>query len=124
MLPMLKEYFEGKALREISVQSVEKFKNDRMNTLTKKGTARQPATVNRELTLLSSAYSLAVKYDKAESNPCSKVDLFTLDNLRYRYLMPDEEPRLMAALTGPRAHLQPIVTVALGTGMRIANSCK
>ena len=83
MLPMLKEYFEGKALREISAQSVEKFKNDRMNTPTKKGTARQPATVNRELTLLSSAYSLAVKYDKAESNPCSKVDLFTLDNLRY-----------------------------------------
>jgi site-specific recombinase XerD len=71
------------------------------------------------LTLLSSAYSLAVKYDKAESNPCSKVDLFTLDNLRYRYLMPDEEPRLMAALTGPRAHLQPIVTVALGTGIRL-----
>jgi putative transposase len=81
----LKEYFEGKTLREISAQSVEKFKNDRMNTPTKKGTARQPATVNRELTLLSSAYSLAVKYDKAESNPCSKVDLFTLDNLRYRY---------------------------------------
>ena len=26
----------------------------------------------------------------------------------------------MAALTGPRAHLQPIVTVALGTGMRMS----
>ncbi|HEX6716885.1 MAG TPA: tyrosine-type recombinase/integrase [Pyrinomonadaceae bacterium] len=26
----------------------------------------------------------------------------------------------MAALTGPRAHLQSIVTVALGTGMRIS----
>jgi hypothetical protein len=89
MLPMLKEYFEGKALREISAQSVEKFKNDRMHTPTKKGTARRPATVNRELTLLSSAYSLAVKYDKAESNPCSKVDLFTLDNLRYRFLLPE-----------------------------------
>ena len=74
-----------------------------MNTPTKKGTPRQPATVNRELTLLSSAYSLAVKYDKAESNPCSKVDLFTLDNLRYRYLLPEEEPRLMAHLSGPRA---------------------
>ena len=46
--------------------------------------------------------------------------IFTLDNLRYRYLLPDEEPRLMAALTGPRAHLQPIVIVALGTGMRMS----
>jgi integrase len=120
MLPMLKQYFQGKTLREISAQLVEEFKNNRLNTPTKKNTPRRPATVNRELTLLSSAFSLAVKYDKAESNPCSKVDLFTLDNLRYRYLMPDEEPRLMAALTGPRAHLQPIVTVALGTGMRLS----
>lgn len=118
MLPMLKQYFEGKTLREISAQAVEKFKNDRMSTSTKKGTARQPATVNRELTLLSSAYSLAVKYDKAESNPCSKVDLFTLDNLRYRYLLPEEEPKLIAQLRGPRAHLKPAVIVALGTGMR------
>ena len=76
---MLKAYFEGKALREISVQLVERFKTDRMNTPTKKGTARQPATVNRELNLLSSAFSLAVLYDKAEFNPCSKVDLFPLD---------------------------------------------
>lgn len=119
MLPMLKEYFEGKALREISAQLVEKFKTDRINKPTKKGTVRRPATVNRELTLLSSAFSLAVKYDKAESNPCTKVDLFTLDNLRYRYLLPEEEPRLMAELSGPRAHMKPAVIVALGTGMRM-----
>jgi integrase len=120
MFPMLKQYFQGKTLREISAQLVEEFKSDRLNTPTKKNTPRRAATVNRELTLLSSAFSLAIKYDKAESNPCSKVDLFTLDNLRYRYLLPDEEPRLMASLTGPRAHLQPIVTVALGTGMRMS----
>ena len=62
---------------------------------------------------------LAVKYDKAEANPCSKVDLFTLDNLRNRYLLPEEEPRLVAQLTGPRAHMKSAVTVALGTDMRM-----
>src|ERR1700694_2999087 len=98
MLPLLKQHFEGKALGEISAQLVEKFKTDRLNTPTKKRTPRRPATVNRELMLLSSAFSLAVKYDKAESNPCSKVDPFTLDNLRYRYLLPEEEPELMARL--------------------------
>ena len=116
---MLKTYFEGKALREISAQLVEKFKHDRLNTPTKKETDRRPATVNRELTLLSSAFSLAVNYDKAESNPCSKVDLFRLDNLRYRYLLPEEEPRLLEKLTGPRAHMKPAVIVALGTRMRM-----
>jgi integrase len=116
---MLKQYFEGMALREISAQIVEEFKNDRLNTPTKKGTVRRPATVNRELTLLSSAFTLAVKYEKAESNPCSKVDLFTLDNLRYRYLLPEEETKLMSALCGPRAHMKPAVIVALGTGMRM-----
>ena len=91
-----------------------------MNTPTKKKTPKRPPTVNRELlTLLSSAFPLAVKYDKAESNPCLKGGLFTLDNLRYRYLLPDEEPRLMAALTGPRAHMKDAVIVALGTGMRM-----
>ena len=119
MLPMLKSYFEGKALREISAQMVEKFKMDRLNTQTKNETDRRPATVNRELSLLGSAFTLAVKFDKAESNPCHKVDLFSLDNLRDRYLLPEEEPRLMAVLIGPRAHLRPAVIVALGTGMRM-----
>ena len=39
MLPMLKQYFEGKTLREISAQLVEEFKNNRLNTPTK-GTHR------------------------------------------------------------------------------------
>lgn len=117
MIPMLKQYFEGKALREISAQMVEKFKNDRLNTLTKYEKPRRP--VNRELTLISSVFTLAVKFDKAESNPCRKVDLLSLDNFRDRYLLPEEEPRLMAALSGPRAHMKPAVIVALGTGMRM-----
>ena len=124
MVPMLKQYFEGQALCEISVQLVERFKNDRLNTPTKKDTPRRPATVNRELTLLSSAFTLAVKYDKAESNPCSKVDLFTLDDLRYRYLLQDKEARLMAQLTEPRAHMKPAVIVALGTGMRMGEQLR
>ena len=36
----------------------------------------------------------------------------------FRYLSPDEESKLMAQLTDRRAHLKPLVTLALGTGMR------
>ena len=50
-------------------------------------------------------------------NPC-KGRLFKLDNQRYRYLLPEEEPKLLEVLTGRRAHLRPQVIVSIGTGLR------
>jgi integrase len=47
-----------------------------------------------------------------------------LDNKRYRCLMTEEEPALMVALEGPRAHLKPLVRVALGTGMRLGEQLR
>lgn len=40
------------------------------------------------------------------------------DNQRNRYLLPAEEKRLLLQLDGPRAHLKPIVLLAIHTGMR------
>jgi integrase len=47
-----------------------------------------------------------------------KVAKLRLDNQRYRYLLPDEEPRLRLVLTGRRSHLAELVPVAIGTGLR------
>jgi hypothetical protein len=47
-----------------------------------------------------------------------KVKKYTLDNKRYRYLIPEEEPALMAALEGPRAHLKPMVKIGLGEHLK------
>jgi integrase len=115
---VFKDFFKGKTFRDISPILVEKFKVERSKALTKKGSKRAPASVNRELQILSKVFSLAIDYHKTDFNPCLKVKKFRLNNRRYRYLLPDEEPRLLAALTGPRSHLKPIVIVALGTGMR------
>jgi len=115
----LKEYFGGKTFQELSPLLVEKFKGDRLKGITKKGTQRARATVNREFDVLSKVFSLAVDYKKMDANPCSKVKKLRVSNQRYRYLLPEEEPRLMAALDGPRAHLKAAVIVALGTGMRL-----
>jgi hypothetical protein len=41
-----------------------------------------------------------------------------LDNERYRYLLPEEEPLLLSVMEGKRAHLRPLVIVALGLGLR------
>lgn len=113
------EYFGGKMFREISPLLVEQFKRDRRESITVRQTVRSPASVNLELTLLSKIFNLAIDYKITDANPCTKVKKYRLDNKRYRYLLPEEEPVLMDVLTGRRAHLKQMVKVALGTGMRL-----
>jgi integrase len=105
----------------VCAHPVEKFKQDRRASVTKRGGTRSAASVNRELELLSKIFSLAVKYGVTDKNPCSEVPLFAEDNRRTRYLTDEEEPRLLAALTGRREHLRPLVVVAVGTGMRLGD---
>jgi integrase len=61
---------------------------------------------------------MAVDHGLIENNPCRKVRKLRLDNQRIRYLSPQEEGRLMKALTGRKAHLRPLVVLAINTGMR------
>jgi len=112
------EIFRGKMLREVSPLAIEKWKRDRAQSITRRGTIRSPASVNMELAVLSRIFALAVELEQAASNPCRKVRKLRVDNQRNRYLSEDEETRLMAQLKGRRRHLYPLVVLALGTGMR------
>jgi integrase len=67
--------------------------------------------------MLSRVFTLAIEYGKAHHNPC-KGRLFKLDNQRYRYLLPEEEPRLLSELIGRREHLRSQVIVSIGAGLR------
>ena len=67
---------------------------------------------------MSRILSLAVELGELDANPCCRVRKLKLDNQRYRYLYPEEEPQLRSVLTGPRAHLLDLVSVAIGTGLR------
>jgi hypothetical protein len=102
---VLKDYFKGKSLCEITPLLVEKFKHERIKTPTKYGRSRAEASVNREFEMLSRVFNLAIDFKHAETNPCSRVRKFKLDNERYHYLLPEEEPLLLSVMEGRRESL-------------------
>ena len=118
------EFFAGETFNDINRGMIEKFKEQRRNSITRRGRQRTPATVNRELEVLSKIFSLAMDDGIIESNPCRRVQKLRMDNQRTRHLSIAEEDRLMAALTGRRRHLKPVVTMAIYTGMRRGESLK
>ena len=73
-------------------------------------------TINRELAMLSKAFSLAVKeWEWLKENPVSKVQREKEDNQRDRWLKKDEEGRLLGK--SPE-WLREIISFALNTGLR------
>ena len=114
---VLCDFFKGKTLKEIKKSDVEKLKEVRSESLTRYERKRSPATVNRELAVLSAIFTLAVDDELIPSNPCRKVKPLRMDNTRSRYLSADEEKKLLAALDG-EPWLKNIVVMAIHTGMR------
>ena len=69
----MKEFFASKRLRDITPMLIEQFKQQRLKTKTyTKGTAR-PATVNRELQVLSKVFSMAYDNGLVETNAMRRV---------------------------------------------------
>ncbi|HEY8227438.1 MAG TPA: site-specific integrase [Pyrinomonadaceae bacterium] len=114
----LKEFFAGKRLRDVTPMFIEQFKQQRLKTKTLHKRDRSPATVNRELQVLSKVFSMAYDNGLVETNPMRRVHKLREAPARERYLTDEEEKRLFAVLVGRRTHLRPIVVVALQTGMR------
>jgi integrase len=108
---MLTDFFKDKTLTEIKPAMIEQFKSNRRNA------GKALATINRELSVLSKIFTVSIRLEEAESNPCKNVERFALDNQRVRYLTEEEERRLFETM-GDDELLKNVVTVALHTGMR------
>lgn len=114
---MLCGFFGRLNMAEITPPMIENFKRERLEGITMYKRQRNPATVNRELCVLSKIFSLAFDAELIESSPCRRVRKLRADSMRTRYLSHDEEARLMVALDG-QGWVKDIVTMAIHTGMR------
>lgn len=117
---VLVDYFGDKRPADISPMDIEWYKVERRKGLTKRGTQRSPASVNRELRLLSHVLTHALRDNLIREHPMKggKVRMLREDNKVERILTDEEEQRLLDACRGSREHLRPIIITALYTGMR------
>jgi integrase len=109
-------FFGDKRLRDIRRADIEKFRDQRIKSICKR-TKRpfRPATVNREIMLLSAVFREAFLREYVDRNPVRGVKPLAELNRRVRYLSPDEEKKLLSACA---LHLRPIVVTAIHSGMR------
>jgi integrase len=109
-------FLKGRQMRSIKPFDIERFKASRMTLKTQHGTQRKPATVLRELCVISGIFSLAVKNDVIEYNPCSRVQKPKFDNVQDRILKREDEQKFFANMYSEWA--KDICTIVLNTGLR------
>ena len=111
--------FLGRTLDEITPGELARIRTERLRVTTTEDRAERSvtsATANREFAFLRRVFNVAIRDDKASSNPVSKLKALHEPSGRTRYLTDDEEERLMKAFLDDEDRAQ--VTVLLHTGFR------
>ncbi len=119
-IKVLKAFFGGLCLDEITAHKVQTFKSERVKafrTLSDGSTKLiTPTTVNRQLTCLKSMFNKAIAWGRFFSpNPVKGIKLFKENNARLRFLEKEEITKLIANSNPP---IKAIIIVAVNTGMR------
>lgn len=103
-----KELFGKRYLYTINPHEIERYKSQRIKTLS-------PAGVNRELACLKTMFNKAIDWGFTAVNPVKRVKLFRENNQRVRFLTPEEFSRLLSHCSDRLARF---VILAVSTGMR------
>lgn len=117
----LRNHFGQRKLRSITRGSIEQYKIERLATTTVRGKSRSITSVNRELQLMRRMFNIAQREGWIIKNPfVQSHSLISIadEHKRERIITREEEERLLAACTGKREHIRPIIICALDTGMR------
>ena len=134
-VPIIKEFFTGRRLYQITPLDIEEYKKKRKDTKTRRGKERSDVAVNRELETLRHMLNKAVEWGMLSISPFERFKepiLFKEDQGRIRYLTEDEMNRLFQVLDTkpkirrkhkkdaplPYAYLKDIILAALLTGLR------
>lgn len=114
IVKVLKQDFPPERLsNSLKVSELEKFKLKLQN---KRGMSN--STINKYLYVLSKMFHLGINEKLIKENPLLKVKKMPRTNYRIRYLTEEEEERLYETLKTYSTDLEPIITLALQTGMR------
>ncbi len=106
----LTNFFGDFTLSKISPKLVSEYKTER------RGKGAAPATVNKELTVMSHAFNLAVKeWEWIKENPVTRVSREKVNNQVERWLNFEEEKTLLSAC---QEWLKEIIVFAINTGLR------
>ncbi len=111
-------FWRGQKLNQIRAREIREWLDHRARTDTQHKRQRSNGTLNREKSVISSIFSLAVQDDWLEENPCGKVRSRRAAPARLLYWTGQDEQAVLPFLTNERDHLHALVTVALYTGMR------
>jgi integrase len=118
----LKEFFGLRAIRDITLMLIEKFKSELRKSNSKFKRQFSPSTVNRYLQVLSRILSMAYENGIVDSNTMSRVKRLREPEPRQRYLnqySDDEEERLMKALAVYGEHVVALAELDMELGMRL-----
>lgn len=109
-------YLKGKPMRSIKAADIGRFKQSRIDLPTKHKTPRKPATVEREMSIISSIFKMAVVNDVILYNPCGRVEKLTFDNIQDKILRREDEPSFFANMQSDWA--KDVCKMVLNTGLR------
>lgn len=116
LVKAIRPFLKGKPMRSIKASDIERFKASRVQLLTIHGTPRKPATVEREMAIISSIFTKAVTDDVIDYNPCGRVKRIKFDNIQDKILRREDEARFFANMHSEWA--RDICKMALYTGLR------
>lgn len=137
-LSNFKAYFgEDRLLSNIKYIDLETYQTHLKRKLTRHGTKRKDATINREMICLQHIFSKAIEWDMIEEDPFKKGRRFQVkeNNKRLRFLSEKEIDKLLAECPKPTkkqkkikglkliqgseaSYLKDFIIIALNTGMR------